>query len=166
MKNKVIKSIKNIAISAFVLLVLVLGGGVLYIWYMGSYGDVDTNAIATPVELKQAPVIKHTESAANAPESASIQMLTSPIVPGSNASISIKTLALSVCNISVIYDKTSSKDSGLLDKTADDFGIVSWTWTVEPSVPLGKWPVKVTCSHNNKSAVVIGDLLVVKTINS
>jgi hypothetical protein len=43
---------------------------------------------------------------------------------------------------------------------ADDFGIVSWTWTVEESVPLGEWPVDVTCAFNDQSAMVRGKLVV------
>ncbi len=77
-----------------------------------------------------------------------------------NASIIIRTNAGSKCVIAVVYDKTASSDSGLGSKTADEYGIASWTWTVESSVPIGKWPVKVTCVYNGRSAVVQGNLQV------
>jgi hypothetical protein len=155
------KAIRNTLIGVLVLLVLAVGGGVAYTWYNGQNSTVDTAAIATPVEPKPAPVIKPIKPAADANVSASVQSLTSPVKPGSNASVNVKTLAGAKCDIIVEYNKIKSKDSGLITKNADDFGIVAWAWTVESSVPYGKWPVKITCSRNDKSAVVQADLIVV-----
>ncbi len=76
--------------------------------------------------------------------------------------MTVKTNAAAACNIKVVYDKTASTDSGLIAKVADEYGMVSWGWTVEPSVPLGKWPVKVTCANAKHSAVVQSDLVVEK----
>jgi hypothetical protein len=87
-------------------------------------------------------------------------MLTSPEAPGDNVSMSVKTVPTSTCTIRVEYNKIPSTDSGLVAKTADEFGIVSWTWTVGEDVPLGTWPAKVTCVYNGRSAVVQGDLQV------
>ncbi len=162
-RARIARFIRNIAISAGILLVLFIGGGAAYTWYMGR---TNTSSVAVvPVQSADvAPVIKHVQPAANVNESASIQSLTSPIVPGSNASVTIKTNPNSLCTISVEYNLVASKDSGLSAKTADDFGMVTWAWTVEPSVPLGKWPVKITCAYNKKSAFVQGDLVVAKTL--
>jgi hypothetical protein len=55
-------------------------------------------------------------------------------------------------------------DPGLVKKTADEYGMVSWTWGVSRSVPVGKWPVTVTCAIGKHSGVVIGDLEVVNSI--
>lgn len=132
---------------------------------MGEYGAATPAAIATPVEAASAPAITPAKPAANAKESASIQMLTSPVAPGSNASVSVKTNAASKCTITVEYNKVASTDSGLKPKVADEFGMISWAWTVEESVPLGKWPVKVTCAYNDQSSVVQGDLVVAKQVN-
>lgn len=150
---------RNTMISVVALLLLAVGGGVAYTWYMGQ-DESDLSAIAAPVEAEPAPVITHLKPAANAKVGAAVQMLTSPVAPGSNASITVKTNPDAVCTITVIYDKTASKDSGLSTKTADEFGVLSWAWTVEASAPLGKWPVKVTCTYNKQSAVVQGDLVV------
>lgn len=165
MKARIAKFIRNTAISIGVLLVLIVGGGIAYTWYMGQSSPENTAAVAAPVEVKPTPVIKHVKPAANAKVGASVQMLTSPVTPGSNASITIKTNPESTCTITVVYDKVASKDSGLTSKVADEYGMVSWAWTVETSVPLGKWPVKVTCTHNKNSAVVQGDLQVAKQID-
>jgi hypothetical protein len=60
----------------------------------------------------------------------------------------------------VEYNDVPSADSGLKPKTADDFGIVSWAWTVEATTPVGEWPVDVTCVFNDQSAMVRGKLVV------
>lgn len=159
-KKGALKAVRNIVVSIVVLAVLFVGGGLGYTWYMGQQPADATAAIATPVDSQPVPVIKPTKLAANAKESASVQMLTSPIAPGANASITIKTNAASKCTIIVEYNKVPSKDSGLVARTADEFGTVSWTWTVDKTAPLGKWPVKVTCTYNKKSAFVQGDLKV------
>lgn len=160
-RPKIIHYVRNTSISIVVLLVLIVGAGVTYTWYMGQKPVVDVVVDTTNITP---PKIKHVESASNVPQSASVQLLTSPVVPGSNASITIKTNPGSICTISVVYDKTTSTDSGLIAKKANDFGVVTWAWTVEPAVPIGKWPVKVTCELDKKMAVVIGDLVVAKSI--
>jgi hypothetical protein len=162
-RSRIIRFVRNIAISVAVLLVIFIGGGAAYTWYMGRTTVVDTS-VADSIDTTPTPVIKHVQPAANANESASVQMLTSPVAPGSNASVTVKTNPSSECTIAVEYNKVASKDSGLRLKTADEFGIVSWTWTVEVSVPLGTWPVKVTCINtaNKKSAFVQGDLVVAR----
>lgn len=146
-------------ISVLVLLVLAVGGGIAYVWYTGqNTPDIST---ATPAPANKIPdVVTPTKPAANARASASVQVLTSPVAPGDNASISIKTVATSKCTIKVVYNEIPSADSGLIEKVADEFGIVNWTWTVGATVPEGTWPVTVTCAYNGQSAVVQGDLVV------
>ncbi len=157
------KILRNILISIVALLALAVGAGVAYTWYMGQSGASNTS-VAAPSAAESAPVIKHTQSSPNAKVGLAVRMITSPVVPGSNASITVATNTEAKCTISVIYDQTASKDSGLAPKVADEYGIVSWTWTVEPTVPLGKWPVKVICANNSMSGMVQGDLQVSKSI--
>ena len=157
-RTRVLKFIRNTAISIAVLLVVIIGAGVAYTWYMGQQ-PVDTTAVATPVEVAPKPtVIKAPKLSPNANVSASIQVLTSPVAPGMNASILVKTNPTSACTIEVKYDEIASTDSGLMPKTADEYGLVEWVWTVEPTVPHGIWPVNVTCVSGEKSAMVRGDL--------
>jgi hypothetical protein len=163
MKARIVRLIRNVLISALILVVLFVGAGLAYTWYMGQ-NTVPEVAKVIENKSNEPVVLKHTQPGENTPESASIQSLDSPVLPGSNVSVTVRTQPFSICKISVIYDKTPSTDSGLYNKTSDDFGMVSWTWTVEDSVPLGKWPVKITCTRNDKSAVVIGDLKVVSQI--
>lgn len=164
MKSRITKLIRKILISTVVLLVLFVGAGVGYTWYMGQQAP-PISAIETPVEIKKAPVLKPVVRAANAPVGVSVQSIDSPVLPGSNASIIVRTSPGADCTISATYNKIPSKDSGLVNKTADEYGIASWSWTVEESAPLGKWPVKVTCTLGTKSGMVVGDFVVADQID-
>lgn len=162
--NHIVKKTLKITAAAVILLVVVVGGGVGYTWYAGQQSEDDSQAFAQPVaptpKLNTEPV----KIADDAKVGASVQSVTSPVTPGSNASIMVKTNPDVNCTISVVYDKTPSKDSGLKDKKADKYGLVEWTWTVEPNVPLGSWPIKVTCANKKNSAMVQNDLKIVKTL--
>jgi hypothetical protein len=160
-KNPRSKTGRNALISAGVLLVLLVGGGVGYTYFVGP-DATQSSAGNTAPQVSEEQVIKATKPAANAKESASVQSILSPVEPGANSSIIVKTNAGSKCTITVVYDTVASKDSGLGPKVADEFGNVSWTWTVEPAVPVGTWPVTVTCVYNTRSAVVKADLVVTK----
>lgn len=160
-RRAIIKFIIKTLISAVILIILAVAAGVLYTWYVGQqdnskYIDKAKEPVVTKTTVK-APV----QQAANAKASASVQSLTSPVNPGSNAGVTVRTNPEATCKITVVYNKIASKDSGLVDKKADEYGMVDWTWTVEESVPVGKWPVTVTCSLDEKrSAVVVGDLII------
>ena len=163
-QSRIVRSVRNAAISMLVLLVLAVGAGVAYTWYMGQSEVENTSVVAEPVEYEPAPVVKPRAPAQNAKVGASVQALTSPVQPGDNTSLTVKSTPSASCAISVIYDKMPSTDSGLKPQIADDFGIVSWAWTVEPSAPLGVWPMKVTCTYLKQSAVVQADLDVAEPI--
>lgn len=162
-KKRLLKSVRNVLISVVVLLILAVGLGFGYTWYVSQ----DDSAIAAEepaAEVKTtANSIKPQAQDPNAKVGVSVQSITSPVNPGANASIYIRTNPGATCKISVVYDKTASKDSGLKDKVTDEYGTTNWTWTVESDVPLGKWPVTVTCGLDEKRyAVVVGDLVVEK----
>jgi hypothetical protein len=163
-KFRVPKSVVRALISVAVLLVLIIGAGVGYVWYAGRHPMNRPQTEEQPIVNAKKPDFKPIKPAPNAKESASIQSLTSPVAPGDNAMVTIHTLPDSVCTISVVYDKTASTDSGLAQKNADEYGLLSWTWTVEPTVPLGKWPVKISCAYDGKGAFVQGDLVVAKPV--
>jgi hypothetical protein len=159
-KSRIVRLIRNTLISTVVLGVVVLGAGIAYTWYNGQQPVATSQAIATPVDPTPPATIKAIKPAANAPVSASVQLLTSPVAPGENVSMSVKTVPTATCTIKVTYNKIPSTDSGLVAKTADEFGMVSWTWTVGTSIPHGTWPAIVTCIYNHRSAVVQGDVVV------
>ena len=161
MKWRIFGLIQNIGISIMVLLILVLGAGVVYTWYMGQ----DTSSAAPPPE----PVVSAVPPSAaksripgpDAKASASIQQLTSPVAPGDTVDVYVRSNPTATCKIAVEYNKVPSTDAGLIEKATDEFGMVGWKWTVEKTTPHGKWPVTVTCSlDEQRTAVVVGDLLV------
>jgi hypothetical protein len=157
-RNPRSKWLRNSFIAASILLVLFVGGGAAYTYYMGPDATQGA-AVAAPVFTPE-PTIKPVKPADNATEGVAVQTFTTPAPLGSNASIAVRTNATSKCKISVVYDKVASTDSGLSPKIADDYGTVSWTWTVGRTVPIGKWPVTVECAYHGRSAVVKADLLV------
>jgi hypothetical protein len=155
------KTIRNTAITVAVLLFLLIGVGVGYTWYMGQQPVAVPALVTTDEPVSQVP--KHLDASVNVPESVSIQSITTPVAPGSNASVIVKTNPASNCTIVVEYNKVPSKDSGLAPKVSDEYGTLTWAWTVEETVPVGTWPVHITCTRGPKlTAVVIGDLVVAK----
>jgi hypothetical protein len=163
-KQRALRSLRNSVIAALVLLVLAGGGGAAYIWYMDQNSPVLT-AIAKPIDPVVHHEVKRLQRDPNAPFGVSIQMLSSPITPGSNAGVTIKSVANVTCKVIVEINKIPLKDSGLADKQTDEYGVMSWSWTVPTDAPLGTWPVKITCtSPAKKSAMVQGDMSVVKTL--
>jgi hypothetical protein len=161
MKVRIPRGVRNSLISFFVLLVLFVGAGVGYTWYVGNSGPATVVASA-PTGQTSEPVIKPSKPSPNAKESVAIESLTTPVQPGANSSLIIRTLPTSKCSITVVYGTTASKDSGLIPKDADEFGTVSWSWTVSEETPVGHAPVTVTCAYNKQTAVVQGDLVVTK----
>ena len=161
MKRRILKAIRNTVISIVILAGILISGGVAYIWYTGEYGK--SAPVAQVVETPVATATpQRTQPAANAKVGVSLQALASPVAPGESTSITVKTLMAAECTIKVVYDKAPSTDPGLIAKTADDYGIVEWTWTVDTAAPTGKWPVTVTCRHGKQSAVLKADLVVKK----
>lgn len=156
--NQAGKRVRNIIITVVVLLVLFIGGGVGYTWYMGKNSKVEIASVSEQADPLLDPVVGKRKMAPDAAVNVSVQTLTSPLEPGMNALITIKTNPEAKCTIKVIYDKTPSTDSGLVEKIADEYGVVNWTWTVEQTAPLGVWPVTVTCANEKKSGVVSADL--------
>lgn len=158
-KKKALKFIRNIFIAVLIMIALFVSAGLIYTWYVGQTAPVNTVIAPTTTSTSSKTKIRATPSA-DAKIGAAVQSITSPVAPGENTSIIIKTSVGAWCTISVIYDDVASKDSGLIGKTADEFGVVTWTWTVGPSVPLGSWPVKVACVRNSHSIVAGTDLVV------
>jgi hypothetical protein len=161
-KHTTKKTIKNTFRTITILLLLSIIVGIGYTWFMGQTTTAPVAKVEVPTTTR--PGVKQVAIADNVPVGVSVQLLTTPVAPGSNASITIKTLPIVNCTISVVYDKIASKDSGLTSKVSDEYGSITWAWTVEPTVPTGKWPVTVTCAKGKKSGVVIGDLVVSKDV--
>lgn len=158
---RVHRSLRNAFLSVITLVVLFGLIGTAYTLLAGGTGPEKA-----PDKPKKAPVDyslpKPPKPSAKAPVGVSVGSLLSPVKAGSNTSMTVRTVPGARCSLSVVYDGVASTDSGLAAKTADDYGTVTWSWTVEPAVTAGNWPVKATCDRNGKSGVVQASLKVTR----
>lgn len=157
------RRVRNVSLTILALLVLFVGAGAAYTWYVGKHSKVEI-VEDVPTEKLPDPFEQPKKMAPDAVVAASVQMITSPLVPGSNAMLTVKTNPEAKCKVSAIYNNVPSTDSGLSEKIADGYGMVTWTWTVEASAPVGVWPIKVVCANEKKSAEVKTELKLVKEL--
>jgi hypothetical protein len=153
LKLRISRTVRKTMITIILLLVLFIGAGVTYVLIT----DRSTNKHELPpvsASLDQSPLPKAVAPGPNAPEGVGVELVTSPVTAGSNASITVSTNAGSACTITVSYNGVKSSDSGLVPKVADAYGNVTWTWTVISSVPAGTWPINVSCVYHGRTGVV------------
>lgn len=145
--------------TGVVLALLAVTGGIGYTWYMGQQQPLAAEQLETPVINRRA-ALKPPKISSTAAIGASVQTFTPEVKPGDNASVSVRTNPEAACKIVVTYDKVPAVDGGLTPKTADEFGLVSWSWTVKPGTPAGTWPAEVTCKNKKNSAFVKAEFVV------
>ena len=86
-----------------------------------------------------------TEQTAEKPMFVDIVSTTSPISPGGDpVTLFAKTRPGAVCEIKVGYKGGPNEAKALFSKQAETNGLISWTWTVDTSVALGKYPITIT----------------------
>lgn len=84
--------------------------------------------------------------------SVSILSITSPASPGGTPVIVFaRTEPGAICEIEVGYDGGENEATALIPKQAQENGLVSWTWSIDPSTPFGKYPVTVTAKKSDGS---------------
>ena len=136
---------------AFGVLVVVAGlAGIGYTWYMSQQPLPDTAQPKAPAPTKATKVPVRTVNP-DAQVGVVLQYMTTPLKPPANAALNAKTNAGATCTISVKYNNVAAEDTGLVQKTADEFGLVQWTWSVPVGTPLGSWPVEITCTNEKNS---------------
>ena len=153
--------IKQLLITVLIMVLLFVIAGAVYVYITGKDAASTLPPPPPVAEVKQ-PFSEPTMPGPNAPNGASVQYISTPVRPGENSTINIHTGPDSACTIVVAYNNILSKDAGLAPKTANKYGTVSWTWTVSKDAAIGKWPVKVTCERNKKTAYVEGYLEVIR----
>jgi hypothetical protein len=67
------------------------------------------------------------------------------VAHGQNATLQAKTAPNTSCSIEVDYKSGPSTAAGLVAKSSDSAGNVSWTWKVGANTTPGAWPITVTC---------------------
>ncbi len=115
--------------------------------------EVDTDGITTSIQLgsgspTQVTAQPITPTVGIPASSLQVISVTSPVSPGSNATLVANTTPGAQCSITVNYKSGPSKASGLETKTADNSGNVSWTWAIGPKTTPGTWPIVVKATSN------------------
>lgn len=155
-RKRALQTLKKIAISIIVLIVVFTLFGFGYSLWTNQAADPNsakTDAAADKALSAKPFVAKPTKPAANAPVGVAVYLESLSVKAGTNTSATARTVAGASCTVVFEYSGVSSHDSGLVAKKADDYGTVNWTWTIDPSVPAGSWPVRVTCAYNGRSGV-------------
>lgn len=147
------KRLVRTVVIIILLVLLLVGAGLAYTWYMGRYAPATTTT-ELPKRVEK-PATTPTPVDETVQVGVAEQIFTRTVRQGQNASLQIKTNRLAACSIRVEYNKEASTDGGLVPKKADEYGVVSWAWTVEETRPVGRWPVTVTCANATKSGVHI-----------
>ncbi len=157
------RKIRNYLLSIGILLFLFIGAGIIYTWYMGKQKPLDSAVTPEPTPIKVVQK-KPQPIPDDIPVSIVMQIFGSPVAQKSNSSLNIKTNAGAACKIAITIGKDVAaaelKDSGLVPKVADEFGIVVWTWTIPEGATPGTWPVDVTCANKKNSAFYRADLVI------
>lgn len=78
---------------------------------------------------------------------------------GDPITLFVKTEPGTICDIEVGYKVGSNEADALFSKEAGTNGFVSWTWTVDPTVPLGRYPITIIAnSPDGRSATAKMDI--------
>lgn len=152
-RKRGLRTVRRVVVTIVVMVLLFLAAGTAYVYFSGKQTKHDEPPAAAKTE-EVSGLPKPVQPAANAPVGVAVGALSTPVKIGANASLNVLTNATSKCTIVVTYGNVVYKDSGLDPKTADAYGNVTWTWTIGATVPVGEWPIKVTCAYNGRSAVV------------
>lgn len=149
---------RNIILSIASIAVFLIALGTIYTWYVGSHQPPKQVAGVATKPKPVAPTVPKQDL--TRPIGVSVQSISSPVAPGDNAVLNVRTGIQSECVVKVEYNKVPAKDSGLVKHPTDEYGMTSWSWTVDPATPLGSWPVEVTCTRGKNSAMVRTDLVI------
>lgn len=164
-RRRFTRTLRKTLIGSFVLVLLFGGAGFAYTYYMDKHSKVSSLQSAVNAAAQQEDrAISPSKASTKTPESAAINLLTSPIARGQTAMETAQTLGGSTCTIAVTYyGGAVAHDPGLVQKTADAYGTVSWNWTISPTAPIGYGMTKVNCTDSTqayKTAMVEGTLQV------
>jgi len=96
----------------------------------------------------------------NPPLVLEVKSLTSPVVQGTKTTLVVKADPGARVAVVVKLPAGQKIPSGLGEKTAAKDGSVSWTWTVDKTLPAGSYPVQVTSLYQGKTASQSTNLVV------
>jgi len=73
----------------------------------------------------------------------------------SQATITVRGQPDTLHEITVMFATGPSRAQGLEPAYSDDYGYVSWTWTIGSSTTFGAWPITVTQANEDGEALVV-----------
>jgi hypothetical protein len=79
--------------------------------------------------------------------------LTSPVRPGRDAELIVRTDPGTQCMLLWHYKTAAADQNVALPRRADASGRITWTWRVDPQAARGMWPVIVHCHDEFKGSV-------------
>jgi micrococcal nuclease len=121
-----------------------------------STAPATTQSEGSPATTESAaPMSTPPTTASNYPGTA-ITFVNGPLTvgQGQNATIQVKTNPNTLCSIEVDYKSGPSTAAGLLPKTSDNAGNLSWTWKVGANTTPGSWPITVTCGNASRQTSI------------
>ena len=163
-KNKLLKRAYRWLAVLVVLTVSMVGAGILLMWLMQPKVP-DSPAVVAPV-IQKPDITSPRKFGPNVPIGSAVQSISSPIAPGNNASVTLRTTEGATCSIKVVRLDTHGKelerieDSGLVDKKVDVFGVATWTWTIPNGTVLGVWQADMFCTRDDMSTRSVGELVI------
>lgn len=161
-RARVLRSARTVFLIVVVLALLIGGMYAAFLWF----NKPQVITMETPVATNdQNPsFLERRKPPKDVAIGSSIQALSTPVSPGSNASLTLRTTESALCVVKVTMQDSAMRevarvtDSGLSDKKADDFGVVTWTWTMPADAKFGKWQADITCTRDSKSTRSIGEI--------
>ncbi len=127
-------------------------------------GALISSAITLAPALAKGPAASTAAKTADAKKTldVSITKLTSPIKPGDDATVAIKTDPGALCKIEVKLKSGPSTAAGLKSQRADDKGVATWSWKIAPNAAVGQWPVTINTSLKGAKGTASGTLKIAK----
>jgi hypothetical protein len=127
-------------------------------------GALISSSVALVPVLAKGAAATTTSTTADAKKTldVSITKITSPVKPGDDASVAIKTDAGALCKIEVKLKSGPSTAAGLKSQRADDKGVATWNWKIAPNAAIGEWPVTINTSLKGAKGTATGTLKIAK----
>jgi hypothetical protein len=156
------RAAKKIMISASVLFTCFVIAGLLYVYLTDRNTKQHITKLSSNIVTKS-PLPTPLAPGPNSPEGVSIEVLASPASIGSDVYLSVLTNAGSTCSVAMSYNGGQTGTAVASDQIANDYGDITWNWTVGSNVPVGTWPVKVVCAYRGRTGVAINNLQVISS---
>jgi hypothetical protein len=157
-KYNTLKFLRNFLLSIFILLVIAVNAGIFFTWYANK--NKASNTVGVSQDLESNTMKKPAQQSKDIRVGVAMQTLDPTAKPGGLVYIAVHTNNNADCSIDIKYNDVSSKNINLIPKKADDYGSVSWSFNLEPTAPVGTWPVRVTCSNGKSSGVAGGNIII------